>query len=169
VQQRERLKGGAIFFISITLAPVATSIAWAMPKTVSGPAALALAAVVVGYSPWVNSIDKQVLANLLDGNPSYNFPASQRIVVKADSIVCRTSNVDITERSCELTFGRHKRALAGRKANELNATAIQAGIPAEGAAGTVFESLAHLTCSIDPSEIKQKAGGGASCIFDSEP
>jgi hypothetical protein len=163
----EVIKGAAISSVAMVLAQAAVSIVWATPATVSGAAALALATVVVGYSPLVSSIDKHVIASLFDGNPSRN--ANGRIVVKADSIVCRTSNVDITERSCELTFGRRKRALTGRKANELNATAIQAGIPPEGAAGTIFESLAHLTCLIDLSEIKQKAGDGASCTYDPGP
>jgi len=165
----EAMKGVAILLLAMMLAQVGTSTVRAMSTTVNGAAALALAAVVVGDSPLVSSIDKHVLANLFDGNPSNIFPGNQKIVVKADSIVCRTSAVDIAERSCELTFGRHKRALTGRKANELNATAIQAGIPPEGAAGTIFESLAHLTCIIDPNEIKQRAGGGASCTFDLGP
>jgi hypothetical protein len=41
-----------------------------------------------------------------------------------------------------------------------------AGIPADGAAGSVFESLSKLTCTLDPAEIKQKAGGGADCSFE---
>jgi hypothetical protein len=41
-----------------------------------------------------------------------------------------------------------------------------AGIPADGAAGSVSESLSKLSCTLDPAEIKQKAGGGASCSFE---
>jgi hypothetical protein len=41
-----------------------------------------------------------------------------------------------------------------------------AGIPADGAAGSVSESLSKLNCTLDPAEIKQKAGGGASCSFE---
>ena len=37
---------------------------------------------------------------------------------------------------------------------------------ADGAAGTMFEALSHLDCTINPQEIQQKAGGGASCSFD---
>ena len=37
---------------------------------------------------------------------------------------------------------------------------------AEGGAGHMFESLAHLVCTIDPGEIAQKTGGGADCTFE---
>jgi hypothetical protein len=162
------IRGLTIVLLAI-VAQIANSIVLAMPATVSGAAALALATIVAGYSPLLSSNDKHVLANIFAGIPSNIWPSNERIVVKADSIVCRTSDVDITARSCELTFGQHKRTLTGGKANELNATAIQAGISPEGAAGTIFESLAHLTCLIDPKEIKQRAGGGASCTFEPGP
>ena len=35
-----------------------------------------------------------------------------------------------------------------------------------GDAGSVTESLSKLNCTLDPAEIKQKAGGGASCSFE---
>ena len=81
-------------------------------------------------------------------------------------MVCRVSNVDITSRSCELTFGSRKRTLTGREANEVGATAAAAGVPSEGAAGSSIESISKLRCTIDPNEIMQKAGGGANCIFE---
>jgi hypothetical protein len=37
---------------------------------------------------------------------------------------------------------------------------------AEGAAGSLIESATKLTCTIDPNEIRQKAGGGAQCAFE---
>ncbi len=39
-------------------------------------------------------------------------------------------------------------------------------MPPDGAAGSTFESLSHLVCTIDPQVIAQKAGGGADCTFD---
>jgi hypothetical protein len=81
-------------------------------------------------------------------------------------VVCRVSNVDITSRSCELTFGSQKRTLTGREANELFATAVVAGIAPEGAAGSSIASVSKLKCTLDPNEIKQKAGGGAECSFE---
>jgi hypothetical protein len=74
-------------------------------------------------------------------------------------VLCRVSNVDITSRSCELSFGARKRMLTGREANEIGATAAAAGIPSEGAAGSSIESISKLRCTIDPNEIMQKAGG----------
>jgi len=93
-------------------------------------------------------------------------PPGATIVVKADNVVCRTSNVDITEHSCALTFGPRTVNLKGRRAHELYATIAEVGVPPDGAAGSVFESLSNLNCTIKPSDIAQRAGGGASCAFD---
>ena len=41
-----------------------------------------------------------------------------------------------------------------------------AGIAPDGAAGSVSESLSKLTCTLDPAEIRKKAGGGAECSFE---
>ena len=106
------------------------------------------------------------MARMFAGYLNFRFPANRKITIKADSIVCRASNIDITQRSCELTFGAKKVALSGRKAHEMYATIAEVGVPADGAAGTIFESLSHLVCTIDPNEVKQKAGGGATCNFD---
>jgi hypothetical protein len=43
---------------------------------------------------------------------------------------------------------------------------VAAGIAADGAAGSLVESVSKLECTIDPSEIKQKTGGGADCTFE---
>jgi hypothetical protein len=91
---------------------------------------------------------------------------SGKIAVTADSVVCRASDVDITARSCRLGFGAKTVTLLGRRAHELGATIAEAGVVSEGAAGTIFESLTHLSCTIDPGMIRQKAGGGADCTFD---
>jgi hypothetical protein len=91
---------------------------------------------------------------------------TNKINLTANKIVCRTSNVDITVRSCELTFKNTRRTLTGREANEMFATLAMAGVPADGAAGSIFESLSKLSCMLDPKVIKQKAGGGAECSFE---
>jgi hypothetical protein len=137
--------------------------------TATGPAALALAAVVAEHSPLVSAFHRRVLARLFGGNTHFGFTPGRKIPVAADSIVCRTSNVDITERTCDLTFSVGKRALHGREANELSATAAVAGATSEGAAGSSIESLSKLQCTIDPNEIMQKAGGGAECAFETGP
>jgi hypothetical protein len=158
-----------ILAFSIMLAQGTATTASAASATAAGAPALALAAVVGDHSPLLSSSDRHLLLRIFGGNLNFVYPANQKISVAADSVVCRTSNVDISARSCKLTFGAHVRNLKGRKANELNATAIQAGVPSDGAAGTIFESFTHLVCTIDPNEIKQRAGGGASCTFDTGP
>jgi hypothetical protein len=132
----------------------------------SGPAALALAGVVALHSSVLGSFDRRAVARLFAGNSAISFPPNRKISVSADSIVCRASNVDITSRACELAFGYGKRVLKGREANELFATLAAAGVASEGAAGSIIESVAKLTCTIDPNEIRQKAGGGAQCDFE---
>jgi hypothetical protein len=156
----------ALLALLLMLGQGAISAASAAPATAKGTAALALAAVVAEYSPWMSARDRTALARLFDGHSDFAAPTNQKISVTADAVVCRTSNVDITARSCKLTLGTHTRALKGRRANELNATATEAGAPSEGAAGSIITSLSHLVCTIDLNEVKQKAGGGADCTFD---
>jgi len=150
---------------ALTLAVLQNS-ASAAPGSATGPTALALAAVIAQHSPAVRAFDKRVIARLFRGNTRFGFTPNTKISVDADSVVCRVSNVDITSRSCELTFGSRKRTLTGREANEVGATAAAAGVPSEGAAGSSIESISKLRCTIDPNEIMQKAGGGANCTFE---
>ena len=65
-----------------------------------------------------------------------------------------------------VTFKTSTKMLKGREANELYATEAMAGIPSDGAAGSNFESLSKLTCSLDPKVLKQKGGGGAECSYE---
>jgi hypothetical protein len=152
--------------ISAVALAVVQSSASAAPGSATGPTALALAAVIAQHSPAVRAFDRRVIARLFRGNTRFGFTPNTKISVDADSVVCRVSNVDITQRSCELTFGTRKRTLTGREANEVGATAAAAGVPSEGAAGSSIESISKLRCTIDPNEIMQKAGGGANCNFE---
>ena len=145
---------------------VVQNTAFAAPGTATGPTALALAAVIVQHSPAVRAFDKRVIARLFRGNTSFGFTPNTKISVDADSLVCRVSNVDITSRSCDLSFGARKRKLTGREANEVGATAAAAGVPSQGAAGSSIESGSNLRCTMDPNEIMRKAGGGADCTFE---
>jgi hypothetical protein len=132
--------------------------------TVTGSAALALAAVVAPSSSLLTAAEKHTVAMLFDGNT--NGPYKANIAVTADKIVCRTSNVDLTARSCELTFGKTVKTLKGRAANEVYATEALAGVPSDGAAGSIFESLSKLACTLDPKAIADKDGSGAACSFE---
>ena len=150
---------------SIILLALAHGAASAAPATANGSGALALAALVAARSPALSWHKRNVMAHLLEGRLHFFFHANQKIMVKADGVLCRAGNVDISAHSCTLTFGSHTRTLNGRRAHELFATIAENGVPADGAAGSVFEALGQLECMIDPNEIKQKAGGGASCAF----
>lgn len=135
----------------------------------TGSSALALAALVGAHSPNVTSRDKTLLSSMLNGNLAFTFPAKGKIAVAADSVSCRASNVDISEHDCTLKFGAATRTLKGREAHELYATLTENGIPSDGAAGSIYEALSNLACTIDPNEVKQKAGGGANCTSKPGP
>ena len=125
---------------------------------------LALAGVVALYSPLLTADEREAVSAFFVGQSGVRY--AKKISVTADKIVCRVSNVDITARSCELTFKGAKQTITGRRASEIFATEAMAGVPSDGAAGSVFESLSKLNCTLDPAEIRKKAGGGATCSFE---
>lgn len=157
------MRSGRLILV-LALAFGSVSSARAAPVSVSGSNALALAGVVARLSPLLGSGEKKAMAMLFAANS--DIPYKKPILVTADRIVCRTSNVDITFRSCELTFGTKVRTLNGSTANEIFATEALAGVPPDSAAGSNFESLSKLTCTIDPNAIRQKDGSGANCTFE---
>ena len=57
-----------------------------------------------------------------------------------------------------------KQTINGRRASEIFATEAMAGVPSDGAAGSITESLSKLTCTLDPAEIRQKAGRAGSSV-----
>jgi hypothetical protein len=138
----------------------------AFAGSASGNDALAFASMVAEQSPLLNLNEKSVMNQLLRPEPNLSYVSDKKIRVEADSVVCRESNVDIISRSCELTFGATKVIVRGRKAHELFATIAEFGVEPDGAAGTIYESVSHVACAIDPAEVKQKDGGGASCNFE---
>lgn len=137
----------------------------AAPVTVTGPTALALASVVAQHSPLLSADDRGAMARLFGGD-SQLVPIKTLLSVTADSVLCRVSNVDITLRHCELAFRTGKLTLRGREANEMSATLAAAGVPVEGAAGSMIESVSQLACTIDSNEIRQMAGAGVKCTFE---
>jgi hypothetical protein len=159
-----QLKPGRLAILVVPLLTAGASTASAAPATASGPSALALAGVVALYSPLLSSDEREAVSAFFVGQSGVRY--AKKISVTADKIVCRVSNVDITARSCELTFRGAKQTITGRRASEIFATEAMAGITPDGAAGSLTESLSKLSCTIDPAEIKQKAGGGATCAFE---
>jgi hypothetical protein len=148
--------------IVLTLSAASQSAAAA---SVNGNGALALAALIAEQSPQLTAAQKNTMARLLNGYVAPS-PANATIAVTADKAVCRASNVDIAAHSCALTFGTKTVTLKGRRAHELYATIGEVGVAPDGAAGSVFEALSHLNCTIKPNEIAQKTGSGAGCNFD---
>jgi len=141
------------------------SLSSASAGSASGPSALALAAVVASHGSLLGPFDKRAMSRLFDGKGLIISRVS-KITVAADSIVCKMSDVNITARSCDLIFKSHKRTLTGRDANEVFATLALAGVMSEGAAGSITASIKNLECAIDPKVITEKAGGGATCTFE---
>jgi hypothetical protein len=136
----------------------------ASAETISGSAALALAGVVAAASPLLTSEERKAVDELFAGSSSISY--KKKIAVTADKIVCRAGNVDITARSCELSFGKKTKTINGRAANELYSTEAMAGVPSDGAAGKIYESVAKLNCMLDPQAIKQNDGSGADCTYE---
>ena len=137
----------------------------ALAESADGNGALALAALVAENSPLLGATDKAVLAKFLNGQTNVAYPAGETTLVSADKITCRASNVDITEHSCDLAFGKKTVMLMGRRAHELYTTLAEIGVQVEGAAGSSFAALSNLTCAINPSEVQDKSGGGAHCAY----
>jgi len=133
----------------------------------SGAGALALAALVGAHSPALGLQQRQALADMLDGDLSFALNAP--FTVAADSVSCRQSDVDISHHDCTLKFGSPTKTLNGRAAHELYATLIENGAPSDGAAGSIYEAINHLSCAIKPAEVKRKAGGGANCAWAPGP
>ena len=142
--------------------------AWAANGS-GGPGALALATLVADHSPVVSHFDKRTLTKLFTGHTNVSYPAGHTITVNADKITCKTSDVDITLHSCDLTFGPRAFTITGRTAHEIYATLAENSVPGGAAAGSQYEALTQLSCTIDPNMIDQRSGGGATCTYTPAP
>jgi hypothetical protein len=160
-QEERRMRSLKVLLVlAALLAPQAAS-----AETVMGSGALALAALVGNVSPLIGPKDKVVLMKLLNGEEKFSFPMGQTITIQADKLTCRSSDVEITAHSCDLSFGSRTLTLTGRPAHELFATLAEVGVPPDGAAGSIYEVVANLKCEIDPDEVTQNSGGGAQCEY----
>ncbi|MFT4118453.1 hypothetical protein [Bradyrhizobium sp.] len=157
------MKSGQFVLTCALVVTTVSGASGATPAKVSGATALALAGVIAPLSPVLSGAEKKAVAMLFAANN--DIPYKKPIVVTADRIVCRTGNVDITTRNCEITFGKKVKSVNGSTANEIFATQALAGVPPDGAAGSNFESLSKLSCTIDPNAIRRKDGSGADCNF----
>lgn len=126
---------------------------------------LPLAALVGAQDPGLTAESRHDLAVLADGG---SVARQAPIEVKARAILCRESDVAIGKRSCKLTFAAGTVTLTGMKAHEMDATLKEAGVPSQGAAGTIYTGLADLRCSVSPLQVLAQAGGGAPCDFTTQ-
>ncbi|MEG6507836.1 hypothetical protein V6C03_02530 [Methyloligella sp. 2.7D] len=152
-----------------TFASLILSSAFAFPavadeSTDSG--ALALTATVGELSPDLGEAQKKILASFLDGKTDFDSPKDETVSVSADEVRCHTSNVDLTVHGCELSFGKNTVTLNGRAAHELLATLAEEGVEPDPGAGNIWYGISKLACSVDVDQVKEKAGGGVRCTFN---
>lgn len=159
------MKTPVLFAIALCVASPAALAAKAATKTSFGSGALALAALIAEHSPLLPARDKRVMVDFLAGKSKIRYPKGRKIIVSADAVTCRASDVAIAVHSCALSFGKRRVRLDGRKAHELYATLIENGVRGDGAAGTIYEAITNLSCTIDPNEVASNDGGGAVCRF----
>ena len=69
------------------------------------------------YSPLLTADEREAVSAFFVGQSGVRY--AKKISITADRIVCRVSNVDITARSCELTFKGAKQTITGRRASEI--------------------------------------------------
>lgn len=135
-----------------------------------GNEALALAALIGESAPTLSHEDKAVLAHFLGSSGTFALPTHMHhITVKADKVRCRMGDVDLTLHDCQLTFGATTLTATGRSGQTLLATMQENGVASDGAAGTIYYSVAPISCVIDPVEVKSHDGGGATCTFTNGP
>jgi hypothetical protein len=154
-----------VFFLATTILLASHQMARA---DTAGHAALALGVIVGDDSPLLSWTHKEQLMRLL-ADHKLAHGSHTPIVVKASSVVCQAGDVDLAAFSCTLTFGKATRTRTGRKANELFATLVEAGVPSDGAAGHVYEAVHVLECTLDPTKLAGKDGSGADCSFQVGP
>lgn len=142
----------------------------AKPKTEStqGLDALALAELVGEQSPTLTKPEITLLQGFLDGRAGTARTKGQKVRVTAKSVICKSSDVDLTERQCELMFGTERVAVRGRQAEALNATLALIGLPEQGAAGSIYYGLSALDCTVDADAVARRDGSGAKCQFSYE-
>ena len=159
-----RLMAGLVLFALATAAPYAGLAA--TRHDAGGPNSISLAALVAAQSPSLSATQKHEMLELLYGAlPS--APAGATVSVRAQSIVCHVGNVDLMARGCSLSFGSTTVSLTGGAANELIAAMAEAGVPPNGAAGTIYYNVTSLACTIDFDQIREAAGEGADCAYGS--
>ena len=149
---------------------IASGAVAAAPVTTTGNAALALAAQIGVLSPLLSAAQKSVLEHFLDGQMTFSVPAGLSVItVASEKTTCRKGDVDITMHSCELTFGSATVTENGLRGQSLTATLMENGVFADGAAGSIFYSVAPIACTVNIAEVQSGSGGGAKCVYTNGP
>jgi len=151
---------GAFMLLTSLVAPKL-----AIAAEASGHGALALAAIAGQYDPGLTDPMKAGLLRLLADE---SFGRTGTVSVKFAAITCRAGDVDLKAYSCALAYGTRTINLKGRQAAELFATLIEAGVPSDGAAGTIYEGVKTLSCTLNLKELGGPGmgdGGGAACTY----
>ncbi len=103
----------------------------ALAAITNGSSGLALAFLVRAHSPilglYLTKGAGTAFSHVL-------FPVNEQISVEADA--SSASDVHITAHLCKLTFGAKTATLTGRKAHELYATMLEAGVPPDSGRGS---------------------------------
>lgn len=160
-----RSRRAASLLVALTL--IVDSQSFAAAATSGGHGALALSAIVGQYDPGLTSGVKAGLLRLL-ADQAFGGTRSGKLIVKADRVTCRAGNVDIKGFDCTLAFGTRTVTLKGQQAAELYATLTEADVPNDGAAGTSYEGLKALSCTLDLTALGGPGmgdGSGASCDY----
>lgn len=143
---------------------VAAGAAFASPSTIHGNGALMLASIVGRDDPQLTHAEKAVLSHFLAGDTGFSTSV-QSIRVNASKITCRMGDVSLVVHSCELTFAATTVTHKGLDGQALLATMQENGVMANGAAGTIYYSVAPLTCTIDVAQVQSNGGGGVTCTY----
>jgi hypothetical protein len=152
----------SVIFAAIALAAQPAS---AAPTTTEGFGALSLATVLAQHDPLLTVADRALLAHYLAGYPQALHHAGLVIHLNTGAIACRAGDVDLAMHECTIKLGAHTMTLTGRNAHELYATMVEAGIPSDGAAGSIYESVNGLQCVIQADQISDESGDGAVCTY----
>jgi hypothetical protein len=107
------------------------------------------------------------LTHYLAGQPGPDAGLA-KFTVRADRVLCTSSNRSEITWSCDLTFGAKKVHMAGAAAAELYADLMLTGLTGQAAMGTDEVGTKPLACTIDPAAIAAQSGGAACTLAESE-
>ncbi len=127
------------------------------PSLNSTPALVLAAAIADVFDP--NGAGKTL--NAAFDNACAGNSKDETIVVKADAIDCRVSNVGVGMMTCSIDGSEIK----GRAAYEMFLILDQAGSLGDAGAGSSYMTARDVVCTVDMKAIGECAGSGANCTM----